>query len=67
VGANVPYPVEPDEYYGLLHYGDYVGNPALLVEVRQDLLLRPAQQDEWAQRLAAALAIDVALEKLKEA
>lgn len=63
VGANVPYSMAPEDYYGVLHYGDYAGNPALLVEVRQDLLLRPAQQDEWAHRLAAALAIDIALKE----
>jgi predicted N-formylglutamate amidohydrolase len=61
VGANVPYAVAPEDYYGLLVYGDYAGNPALLVEIRQDLLARQEQQDEWAHRLAAALAIDVAL------
>lgn len=66
VGANVPYPVEPDGYYGLLQYGDYAGNPALLVEIRQDLLLQPAHQDEWAHRLAAALAVDIALKNLKQ-
>jgi len=65
-GANVPYSVMPDEYYGLLEYGDCAGNPALLVEIRQDLLLRPEQQDDWAHRLAAALAIDTGLEMLKQ-
>ncbi len=65
VGANVPYSVTPEDYYGLLVYGDYAANPALLVEVRQDLLSRPEQQDEWAHRLAAALAIDIALETSK--
>ena len=66
VGANVPYAVAPEDYYGLLVYGDYAHNPALLVEIRQDLLARPQQQDEWAHRLAAALAIDIALGTLKQ-
>jgi predicted N-formylglutamate amidohydrolase len=66
VGANVPYSVTPDDYYGLLVYGDDVGNPAVLVEVRQDLLVQPAEQERWAQRLAAALALDVALEAVKQ-
>jgi predicted N-formylglutamate amidohydrolase len=66
VGANVPYSVAPDEYYGLLEYGDYAGNPALLVEIRQDLLFTPEQQDDWSRRLAAALAVDIALESFKQ-
>jgi predicted N-formylglutamate amidohydrolase len=66
VGANVPYSVSPEDYYGLLEYGDYAGNPAILVEIRQDLLLRPEQQDEWAERLAAALAVDIAIESCKQ-
>jgi predicted N-formylglutamate amidohydrolase len=66
VGANVPYAVAPEDYYGLLVYGDYAGNPALLVEIRQDLLAQPEQQHEWAHRLAAALAIDIALGALKQ-
>jgi predicted N-formylglutamate amidohydrolase len=60
VGANVPYAVSPEEDYGLLVYGDNIGNPALLVEIRQDLLLTEKHQRDWADRLAAALAIDVA-------
>jgi predicted N-formylglutamate amidohydrolase len=61
VGANVPYSVAPEDYYGLLEYGDYAGNPALLVEIRQDLLTQPEEQDTWAHRLSAAIAIDVGL------
>ena len=66
VGANVPYAVAPEDYYGLLVYGDYAGNPALLVEIRQDVLARAEQQEEWAHRLAAALAIDIALGALEQ-
>ncbi len=55
VGANVPYSVTPEDYYGLLVYGDNIGNPAILVEIRQDLLAQAEQQQAWAQRLAAAL------------
>lgn len=66
VGANVPYAVAPDDYYGLLVYGDDPGRPAMLVEIRQDLLLQPAQQVAWARRLAAALAIDVGLKSLQQ-
>ena len=62
MGANVPYAVARDDYYGLLVYGDYAGNPALLVEIRQDVLARPEQQEEWAHPLA----IDIALGALKQ-
>jgi predicted N-formylglutamate amidohydrolase len=55
VGGNVPYSVTPEDYYGLLVYGDNIGNPAILVEIRQDLLAQAHQQQAWAQRLAAAL------------
>lgn len=60
-GANVPYSVAPDDYYGLLVYGDYASRPAMLVEMRQDLLSQPEQQAAWAHRLAAAIAVDAGL------
>ncbi len=65
VGANVPYSVAPEDYYGLLEYGDYAANPALLVEIRQDLLAQPEEQDAWAHRLSTAIAVDVGLRTLR--
>jgi predicted N-formylglutamate amidohydrolase len=65
VGANVPYAVAPEDYYGLLEYGDYASNPALLVEIRQDLLAQPEEQDAWARRLSTAIAIDVGLQSFR--
>jgi predicted N-formylglutamate amidohydrolase len=61
VGANEPYGVTPGDGYGFLVYGDNIGNPAVLIEIRQDLIARPADEAFWAQRLAETLAIDVAL------
>jgi predicted N-formylglutamate amidohydrolase len=61
VGHNVPYSPSPDEDYGLLIYGDNVGNPAILIEIRQDLLSRPEDPARWANRIAGSLALDVAL------
>lgn len=61
VGHNVPYQPSPDEDYGLLVYGDNVGNPAILIEIRQDLLARPQDQARWAERIARSLALDAAL------
>ena len=42
VGANVPYSVSPQGDYGLLVYGDNLGNPAVLIEMRQDLIANPS-------------------------
>jgi predicted N-formylglutamate amidohydrolase len=64
VGANVPYTVAPDTDFGVLVYGDDVGNPALEFEIRQDLIARPELQRSWARRLAETLALDVALAKV---
>ncbi len=61
VGANVPYAASPDEDYGLLVHGDNIGNPAILIEIRQDLLTHEHHAQAWAGRLARSLAIDVAL------
>lgn len=56
VGGNVPYSVSVDEDYGLLVHGDNVGNPAILIEIRQDLIATPAAAESWARRLAPILA-----------
>jgi predicted N-formylglutamate amidohydrolase len=61
VEANVPYTVTPDTDYGVLVYGDDIGNSALEVEIRQDLIAHPEGQERWAHRLAQTLAVDVAL------
>jgi predicted N-formylglutamate amidohydrolase len=61
VGANVPYTVTPDTDYGVLVYGDDIGNPALEFEIRQDLIAHADGQEAWAHRIAQTLAVDVAL------
>jgi predicted N-formylglutamate amidohydrolase len=55
VGANVPYATSPDEDYALLVYGDNLGNPAVLIEMRHDLIANAADGERWAERLAAVL------------
>lgn len=55
VGANVPYSVSIEEDYGLLVHGDNVGNPAILIEIRQDLIATPDAAASWATRLAPVL------------
>jgi predicted N-formylglutamate amidohydrolase len=55
VGANVPYAVSIEEDYGLLVHGDHAGNPAILIEIRQDLIAIPEAAEDWARRLAPIL------------
>lgn len=55
VGANVPYTVSIEEDYGLLVHGDHAGNPAILIEIRQDLIALPEAAEDWAKRLAPIL------------
>ncbi len=55
VDANVPYVSSRDEDYAVPVHGDDRGIPAILVEIRQDLIADSAGQAEWADRLAAAL------------
>jgi predicted N-formylglutamate amidohydrolase len=52
VGANVPYSVSIEEDYGLLVHGDHASNPAILIELRQDLIAMPEAAEDWAKRLA---------------
>jgi predicted N-formylglutamate amidohydrolase len=58
VGHNVPYSPSPDEDYGLLVYGDNLDNPAILIEIRQDLLARPEDHATWADRIASSLVLE---------
>ena len=55
VGANVPYIVSRDEDYTAPVHGDDRGLPAILVEIRNDLIRVGRGISQWANRLAAAL------------
>lgn len=55
VGANVPYDVARDTDYTVPIHGDDHDLPAVLVEIRQDLLETAEGIDAWAGRLAACL------------
>ena len=55
VGANVPYQSSRDEDYGVPIHGDDRGIPAVLIELRNDLINDPAGVSEWADRLMTAL------------
>jgi len=55
VGENVPYVIERDSDYAIPIHGTDRGNPAVLIEVRNDLIGTPAGVTEWADRLAPIL------------
>lgn len=60
VGANEPYRIEAEEDFTVPIHGDANGIPAVLLEVRQDLLADAAGIEAWAARLAPLLGTPVA-------
>lgn len=62
VGANVPYVIARDEDYAIPIHGTDRGNPAILVEIRNDLISHAPGIAEWTQRLAGILASKEGLE-----
>ncbi|WP_246526902.1 N-formylglutamate amidohydrolase [Plastoroseomonas hellenica] len=56
VGDNEPYSIAVDEDYTVPVHGDGRGVPALLLEIRQDLLADVAAARLWAHRLAPLIA-----------
>jgi predicted N-formylglutamate amidohydrolase len=61
VGANIPYGASPDEDYALYVHGDNLGNPAVLIEMRQDLIASASDGERWAERWASVLTDVLAL------
>lgn len=55
VGENVPYVIERSGDYAIPVHGTDRGNPAALLEIRNDLIADAAGADAWAERLAAIL------------
>ncbi len=55
VGDNEPYAVSDESDYGVVEYGERLGNPHIEIEIRQDLLATPEGQAEWAHRFARLL------------
>jgi predicted N-formylglutamate amidohydrolase len=51
VGENEPYRIEAGDDYTVPVHGDARGLPALLIEIRQDLLADDAAARRWADRL----------------
>lgn len=54
VEANVPYVIDANDYAIPVH-GDQRGNPAVLIEIRNDLIATPDGAARWAGYLAGAL------------
>ena len=52
VAANVPYASSRDEDYAVPIHGDDRGIPAILIEIRNDLIADEKGQIAWADRLA---------------
>jgi predicted N-formylglutamate amidohydrolase len=59
VGANVPYAITPETDYDLQAYGARRGEPAIAIEIRQDLLAQPQSQNAWARLLSQVLTLTV--------
>lgn len=57
VGDNEPYRIEAAEDFTVPIHGDANGIPAVLLEVRQDLLADEAGIEAWAARLAPLLSL----------
>ncbi len=55
IADNEPYFVSDQTDYTIPRHGEARGLPHVEIEIRQDLLLDDASQDDWAGRIAAAL------------
>jgi len=55
VGDNEPYRIDPEEDYTVPVHGDARGIPAVLIEVRNDLLANSEDIESWAGRIVGIL------------
>lgn len=55
IGSNVPYSIDRDEDYAIPVHGTDRGNPAILVEIRHDLIAEEPGVTEWVGRLRRVL------------
>ena len=55
VGINEPYSPADRVYSTLTRHADGRGLAAAMIEIRNDLVSRPPDQDSWAERIAALL------------
>lgn len=55
VGINQPYAASDRVYHTLARHGEAKGNPAVMIEIRNDLVRDADSQQDWAERLAPML------------
>jgi predicted N-formylglutamate amidohydrolase len=55
VDANVPYKTDRAQDYAIPIHGDDRGIPAILIEIRNDLISVSSGANEWGSRLAGAI------------
>lgn len=55
VGVNEPYAPSDRVYHSMSRHGEANGNPAVMIEVRNDLVSNADGQSAWAMRLAPLL------------
>lgn len=55
VGVNEPYAPSDRVYHTMSRHGEANGNPAVMIEIRNDLVSDAAGQEAWAMRLAPLL------------
>ena len=55
IGDNEPYFVSDETDYSIPRHGEARGLPHVEIEVRQDLIVDEAGQEEWAERIGTAL------------
>jgi predicted N-formylglutamate amidohydrolase len=55
VGVNQPYAPSDRVYHTMSRHGEAAGNPAVMIEVRNDLVSDHDGQKAWATRLAPML------------
>lgn len=60
VGANVPYVIDRVGDYAIPIHGDDRGHPAVLVEIRQDLIASAAGVATWIDKLVSAVTASAA-------
>lgn len=61
VGVNEPYSPADRVYYTLTRHADRRGLPAVMIEIRNDLIGSEAEQADWAERIGAHLASNEAV------
>jgi predicted N-formylglutamate amidohydrolase len=54
IGLNQPYDISDEEDYTIPVFGEKMGNPHVLIEIRQDLIDVNTTRTRWVERLTRA-------------